>query len=509
MSKQPEIKFADVVLNFTESKLYEHMKRVLPKIKDIGDRIDFVRNKFKVRLTETLPFPKSYPRRQKSDELAKFARANGNSFKVLKNSYFAVREFNESICCALPASQVMSLAYLNRAYVYAEWKLWNLALENIQKAREIGFPVVLTEKTFLFETQCREELDFIHQQKEEGIRLNRLLSQQCEAAENVEPPNAIDDEVPLTLSFPPHSRLPHIANCLDSSSTDLKKVITVSPLEPGQVVAIENPCFASVLDPALRFERCHHCHAESDLNLLPCDTCTLAMFCSESCRSAARLYHKYECVVIDYLYKYFDVVQLIAVRAVILAFEAFNCSLTDVTSFVNEYCHRDLNVFNNLRYPLHITPKQKEFHEFYNVAKNKITKLPAEVIVNVAVFSLMVYHQLKAFTLIGKKVDTKREQDQFYELIYRCGIIAMTASTKAEYFNGVLAGDHAGVFSFANFFSHSCIPNTGQVLIDNRQYTIILRRVMKGEQLTCSYQSKYYCFFFIILVLNNLPFIFF
>ncbi|EQC26405.1 hypothetical protein SDRG_15750 [Saprolegnia diclina VS20] len=63
------------------------------------------------------------------------------------------------------------------------------------------------------------------------------------------------------------------------------------PIPAGTVVLVEDPVASAGLDPVTRCERCFAVCA----NLVPCDACACAVYCSDVCRAAATTWHDALC----------------------------------------------------------------------------------------------------------------------------------------------------------------------------------------------------------------------
>lgn len=180
-------------------------------------------------------------------EAEKYRDLGNKMFKQQK--YFeALVNFNKQICHAETDSPLISLAYSNRSVVYLELKEYEKCLENIQLAREAGFPEKKLEALYKREQICKKEMK--HQK-----------------------PNP-DDEVFFKLSYPSNVKLPFIVNCLQLKEDDTfgRHIVTSQDLKPGDIIAIEETPF-KVLTEAGRYTHCANCFKSNKLTLLPIDNC--------------------------------------------------------------------------------------------------------------------------------------------------------------------------------------------------------------------------------------------
>jgi SET and MYND domain-containing protein 4 len=122
---------------------------------------------------------------------AKGYRDQGN-LKYRQKIYFDALEFyNRSLMSAEPDSVERSFAFANRSAVYLEMKNYQLCLDNIQLARNSGYPVEKLQTLKSREEKCKE-----------------LMESEVKS----------DDDDPwnfFKLSYPANEKIPFIAACLE------------------------------------------------------------------------------------------------------------------------------------------------------------------------------------------------------------------------------------------------------------------------------------------------------
>lgn len=218
--------------------------------------------------------------------------------------YEALVYLNKSLCFAPVSSRNFPLIYERRARIYRD-------LNQLQKCRE---NIELAESS-VSQINSASALDEISQL---GSNLNGATEQ----------PEGFVDNDPWSffrLSHPPHKKLPFVVDCLKAQDTWRygRCVITTKPLQPGDVVAIEEPFFR-MLNKDARYSRCASCMKSNLMSLLPCPRdCTSsenteksidessisnfspsrsssAMFCSTLCLTKAwQRFHQFECSGLD------------------------------------------------------------------------------------------------------------------------------------------------------------------------------------------------------------------
>lgn len=162
----------------------------------------------------------------------------------------ALQEFNRALCFAVPGSVEMALNYANRSACYTECQMYDIAIENMSKALENGYPEEMMPKLMERAEKCRA--------------LSVLIGD-----------NSFDHWSFFRLSRPANPRIPFIANCLKLKSTiDFGRgIFTAEDLNVGDIVAIEEPLF-HFIDPSEFYKRCNNCMKSVRFNLIPCLKCT-------------------------------------------------------------------------------------------------------------------------------------------------------------------------------------------------------------------------------------------
>lgn len=182
----------------------------------------------------------------KTESLADSFYANGNRLFAQKQYFQALESYNRSLCHAKPNSVNKVKGFAGRSAVYFEMKHYAHSLENIRLAR---IQSDFTESNSLDEREirCMEQL-------RHGSTTNS------------------DDK--FNLSYTPHPRIPHLADCLELNENDKfgRYITTNRDLKPGDVIATEEPLLKFIDLGALKlykYQRCFNCFKSNNLNLLP------------------------------------------------------------------------------------------------------------------------------------------------------------------------------------------------------------------------------------------------
>lgn len=420
-------------------------------------------------ITTDVPF-----RVAKSNERSQELRRSGNQFFSLKNKDYvkALEFYNQSICAAKTGSEDLAIGYANRSAIYFEWKKYDLCLENIRRAKQCGYPERLAEKLNKRELECQKFLNDKHETSDEE-----------------------DEDIVLTpkLSFPPHARVPFIANCLDMKESDEfgRYIVANKDLKVGQVVAIEDG-FCTLTLPCVRYQRCANCLDESELDLIPCQHCASTMFCSDECAiEAFDSFHRYECPVIDFIHELFNSIQLSAIRVALCALKSFDC-IADLQRFTSDPACETINAFT-LDYSRDPMPKSELYKPIHTLETNQKKRSTAELFQR-AVVTAVIRKALFEMTPLNELLQSDDEIHLFTELIFRHLQTASTnfhrLETLANTMDPINLDDvsyGSGAYGFCSLINHACSPNIVRLPIGRRISVFVLRPIKAGEQLLDNY----------------------
>jgi hypothetical protein len=242
-----------------------------------------------------------------------------------ENMTKALISYNLSIRLAKPETEDLGLAYIHRSSVYFQLQRYYDCFLDIQRAKENGFPANLIPKL-----QTRVEICY------ENIR-NKVFPTIPRSA----PPRFVP-----RLTYIPHQNVPFVVRVLEMRTDPKygKGLYAKTDLNPGDIVIMEKPVIRTLaLD--IR-DRCSYCFKENHLNLLPCDHCTVVMFCSTTCQKQAYAeFHKYECSMIDAIMEMKQNCVLLTMRMTWLAMRTFR-STFEWKKFVNSFHYENTDNFH-------------------------------------------------------------------------------------------------------------------------------------------------------------------
>lgn len=199
----------------------------------------------------------------KSYERAVTLRNEGNKMFVEKSYFDALLKYNESLCYAERGSEAIGLAYANRSAVYYELKLYEKCLQNIELARNNGYP--------------QKNVQILDK------RAEKCLQQIGIGAEIRKDDNPFDF---IRLSSEVNAKLPFVSNSLELRRNEKfgRYIVSNRDLRVGEVVAIEEPYFKIIktddrydgCERLNKYQRCAFCLRNNLLDLIPCATCSVS-----------------------------------------------------------------------------------------------------------------------------------------------------------------------------------------------------------------------------------------
>lgn len=444
------------------SRQFNHIDRTSEKVK-FAEKI--WRNS---EINASVPY-----RLVKDNEKSKELRSLGNQYFSLKNKdYFkALDLYNQSICFAKKDSEDLSIGYANRSAIYFEWKKYEACMDNINLAKQAGYPDRLMEKLKKREAECLKVLN-AKKQNDDSDTEEILLAPK--------------------VSFPPHPQVPFIANCLEmQESKELGRyIVTNKDLRVGQVVAIEDG-FCTLILPCVRYHRCANCLEECDLNLIPCEHCTSTMYCGIDCMEEAwKRFHQFECPIIDFMFKLLNIIQLSAVRVSICAITSFG-GVDELIKFTQQNGTDKINAFT-LSYTDNM-PASELYKPIHALETNENKRTTADLFQR-AVITAVLYRAILDNTPLADILKTEEEENLLMELIFRHLQTASTNFHRLETLANVRDPNNlddvsygSGAYAFCSLINHACSPNIVRLPIGAKIAVFVLRPIKAGEQLLDNY----------------------
>ncbi|CRK88994.1 CLUMA_CG002773, isoform A [Clunio marinus] len=395
------------------------------------------------------------PGKKSSLNARKFLNLGRSKLKKLK--YFeALENLNKSLCYAEEGSKEMIEAYANRSEVYFMIKEYEKCLENINLAIKCGCDASVNEVLKLREAKCNELL------KDDNSQVFNPWSF-------------------FKLSYPPHEKLPYVANCIELKQHELfgRYLVTTRNLTPGDIIAIEEPFFKIVHTSSTHL-RCSNCLKANKLDLIPSRLTSSGMFCSEQCQTMATgNFHNVEVDLrsIEFAQKILleslnicdqnvDKLKALIEDPKQSSQTVFDFDWSDKEN--GKFKMHGLLAFNSLQLgPItddldyietHPVLDYFEYEHDREIAKAYLIRIAR--ILSVNCYSLDWW-------------SPKREDDD--NLLF--------SSNKMKIGSAMLP--------FGSLFNHSCAPSIDRMIVDNKFVFIVRRSVCKGEQLFISYGPSF------------------
>lgn len=170
-----------------------------------------------------LPWKQRYPKCNDSSERCRLFANTCLKKKDFKN---ALDYYNASLCYAPAGSSDIPLIYSNRSAAFSIMGKYALAIENIELARESGYPAGKLAQLDEREEKCERMM--------EKIAFDMNLDKNFDAFSF------------FKLSHPPNEKIPFIAGCLELHENEKfgRHIVTNKDLKTGDIIAIEDPVFA-------------------------------------------------------------------------------------------------------------------------------------------------------------------------------------------------------------------------------------------------------------------------
>lgn len=410
---------------------------------------------------------------RKSDKKSESLRAEANRFYVQKKFFEALIKYNESLCCAESGSENAGLAFANRSAVYFEAKLYEKCLNNIELARRHNYPQKNFELLAKREAKCREAKD--------GL--------ECKST-----PWDF-----FKLSHPAKKEIPFIADCLEMKTNEKhgRHIVTNRPLRVGDVVLVDDPTFKVIKADSRyatcydsnSFQRCANCLDDNLLDLIACPSCCKTMFCSLKCLEAARSHHDIECEIVEELLS--SGLVHIVMRIFLEGLSSFDGDLGEMKSFLVQHEASRLTIFDS------DALKDKK-HKFLATISLASSETGGDLFDSCLKMFARTEKLRKIFKADAKFMTSVLGKLVTVGIHYVHGIGGWSRNVNGmENFDEPkhpsqyqqLIGNGCNLVS--SLINHSCAPNIRRMNVDDKAVVIVIRPVLKGDQLFDSYRPNF------------------
>lgn len=375
----------------------------------------------------------------KNNEISSHFRDEGN--KVFKKQQYqdAMEFYNLSLRFAEMETDNMSKAYANRSACFLHMQKYDECLIDINLAKNANYPPQLMRRLTERETDCMEKL-------KEKPHKNQAMRE-------------------WKLSYPAKERFPGMANVLEVRYNDEygRHIVATEDIDVGKTVLMED-AYLFGEDQEINYSFCDTC-AKGENNLIPCPNCISVMFCNNECMGN-NITHKLECGSKSE--------KNIIMQSILIAISTFDSNIEELMEFVgNVLADKTSNL-----------PEQPIDHRSKYRFFLKSVALPE---IHIEDLTIDFYKMIMAMNKIGILFDSMQKQRFLMHLILQHIRIIHTNSIQS------VASDNRSIdklHSILSLLNHSCIPNL--IILDEKMKSIaiIIRPIMKDEQLFFTYRSE-------------------
>lgn len=400
----------------------------------------------------------------KSNQKAEALRVKACQSLQKGELYDALLKLNKSLCNAEPSSATTAMICANRAEVYFKLNFFENCLNNIELTDDALLPP--KAKDFLADLK-KKSLSNVN-----NVKLNTDNPWEF-----------------FKLSYPSNPKLNYVVESLEVKC-DMKYgryLVAKQDFKVGDILAIEKPFFKIIKTDAddeneypdsNTYQYCANCLNDNLMDLIPCPTCLLTMFCSPSCLyTASKGFHQYECQLLNPLKETGN--WRFALRCFFDALTICDGKIENLISLMAEADETSPTVFNfdfsNLKNP--------------DYAKNQLRcmlSLERKVSVKLKDFS-SIFHQhpklADIYSTHGDFVSKFLQRMLQVEILNFHGIKGRSLNRNVPYRSCL--GD--GGYIFCSLINHSCCPNTMRIVVENRMVLIVERPIKAGQQIFDSY----------------------
>lgn len=388
----------------------------------------------------------------KDDRFATKLRKDGNALFEKKKWEQAMDKYNRSLCFGENDSENIAYSYANRSCCYLYMNMYDKCLIDIDLATKANYPQ--HDKLKNRAELCKRSIDSDTQ--------------------------AVSREA--KLSYASHQDYPGMVDNLTivSDSKYGRGVVTTKDIDVGETVLLEQVYFGESY--VRKYETCTVC-LKSNVNLVPCRTCTFAMLCHDGCKNVDL--HRLECGIRKYPNDGddFAVGMLVSIiRSILMATKLFPNPF-DLMNFVEDAIASD-----PMEIPTTINDKST-YRAFIKAHKQRLDDIKPQHI-------HLFYDSLLSKDELAPYFSVEKYQRFFMHLIMHHMAVYKSNKITNKYLIGnvlehfseisyIYEDDSMGILK--TYFNHSCAPNVCFYVDNGSIIGKIIRPVKNGEQLFVSY----------------------
>jgi len=485
-----------------------------------GDMTEMIKFTYELKcFKDALDIKEFYPEKKPLESKAK--KDYGNKAYQAGKDLDALYLYSQAIITAPVGkdgkSRELAMILANRSAVLFSLKAFDLALDDIELAFQMGYPDDLAYKLYdrraksllpfkrmkEAEAAYKQALQFLDKakklDKDKKLQVQKDIMQALNFFKNA--PTSMKNEPELDVHPKPDVPTIPKTNPLYPVMSDAvnfkyeedrgRFAVASRDITVGEVVTVEKAVVSHML-PEYMGRNCTHCF-KSMKAPLPCNTCTKVMFCSVKCRTAAlSTYHKYECKVIDLLLSSgMSIICFLALRTVTQRGlqwfkdnkEMFDLKKHDKTSGQSK--------------------EQKEVYEsgdyknYFNLVSHHDERKTNDMF-HRAMFSVFLLRCLQTQGFFTQPPQELASDDEiligtvlfhFLEVLqfnaHEVAQFEMVTKTSQEGAKSAFIG--AAVYPTLALFNHSCDPSIVRYYVEDYVVVQAIKNIFKGEEICENY----------------------
>lgn len=382
---------------------------------------------------------------QKNNIISTQLRNKGNQ-KFLENDWIgAMEDFNKSLCFAEYDTENVSLVYAHRSNCFLKLEMYDKCLTDIELATSMDLP---DDLMVILKRRKLECMKLMKRTQQEPIHERKLSN--------------------------PNKLFPSLADVADIQQNEEfgRHIIAKCDLSVDTVILVEEAFVSSTLSGALA--ACDTCQ-KTRMNFIPCDKCTLVIFCSENCMKTEG-FHRYDCnFVYDRIETKNKEMQMIA-KTIFFGLDALG-SVDNLMKFCVDCAEKDPEYY--------LPEKLDDAISKYHLLLTLNGTIETDKMILMLINAKHLYTALLKLLPINTLFDDEGKQRFLMHLVAMHVIMVGQNSIVAKQNQCQQISTLGLVFPL---FNHSCSANLLNFSINGgMQFCITMRPVKKGEQLFVSY----------------------
>lgn len=403
--------------------------------------------------------------KRKGNALALKSRQQANGLFKSGNFREAIGVYNHTLTYTENHTADLGLCYANRAASFLKLNQYSLCLADIELAKKNKYPARLMPKLDRRQIECET-----------------LLAANGDAyLERSEP----------KLSFEADPKIPCFAKGLEVKFSEKygKYITTNCDLEIGQTIIVERAFVFEATDTF--YLHCEYC-LKRTTNLIPCENCVIAMFCSENCRVAANAkFHDVLCDIQTFCEK--SPQQILLLQSMIIAIRTFS-TVAALMAAVERFRATNGNSTTDFN-----DPTKRDYFQFFNLRSN-VVELTAHERNELKKKALEVIEIMKSSISLQSMFRTRKIAQFLSHLaVHHMQIITFNTYNASHAvccpYESVLGIKECtlgtsygiGLVPYSSQVSHSCAPNICRIFLNDTVVHKVLRQIKSGDQLFITY----------------------